>query len=112
MSGIGLTFQQDKLLAFLKKRATESNVSPSFDEMADHLGLGSKSGVHRLITGLEERGHIRRQPHRARAIEIVDIENGDPIEHFRSRLLATLSTKPDDALVSIRQVRNWLRKAA
>jgi repressor LexA len=51
----------------------DSGISPSFDEMKDALGLKSKSGVHRLITGLEERGFIRRLPHRARAIEIVKL---------------------------------------
>src|SRR3954465_3178664 len=64
-----LTRKQYELLLFINDRLGDSGVSPSFDEMKDALGLKSKSGVHRLITGLEERGFIRRLPHRARALE-------------------------------------------
>ena len=66
-----LTRKQYELLVFIERRLGESGVSPSFDEMKDALGLRSKSGIHRLITGLEERGFIRRLPHRARALEIL-----------------------------------------
>jgi len=66
-----LTKKQCELLLFIDQRLKESGVSPSFDEMKDALGLASKSGIHRLITGLEERGFIRRLPHRARALEIL-----------------------------------------
>ena len=66
-----LTRKQYELLVFINQRLTESGVSPSFDEMKDALGLRSKSGIHRLITGLEERGFIRRLPHRARALEVL-----------------------------------------
>ena len=65
-----LTKKQYELLLFINKRLTEQGVSPSFDEMKEALSLRSKSGIHRLITGLEERGFIRRLPHRARALEI------------------------------------------
>ncbi|HTP82966.1 MAG TPA: transcriptional repressor LexA [Alphaproteobacteria bacterium] len=65
-----LTKKQYELLLFINKRLNEQGVSPSFDEMKGALGLRSKSGIHRLITGLEERGFIRRLPHRARALEI------------------------------------------
>ena len=65
-----LTKKQYELLLFINKRLNEQGVSPSFDEMKEALGLRSKSGIHRLITGLEERGFIRRLPHRARALEI------------------------------------------
>lgn len=65
-----LTKKQYELLLFINKRLNEQGVSPSFDEMKTALGLRSKSGIHRLITGLEERGFIRRLPHRARALEI------------------------------------------
>ena len=61
-----LTRKQQELLLFISERLSEGGVSPSFDEMKDALGLKSKSGIHRLITGLEERGFIRRLPHRAR----------------------------------------------
>lgn len=66
-----LTRKQHELLMFINTRLSQSGVSPSFDEMKDALGLKSKSGIHRLITGLEERGFIRRLPHRARALEVV-----------------------------------------
>ncbi len=66
-----LTKKQYELLVFIDQRLKDSGVSPSFDEMKDALGLASKSGIHRLITGLEERGFIRRLPHRARALEIL-----------------------------------------
>ncbi len=65
-----LTKKQYELLLFINKRLNEQGVSPSFDEMKEALNLRSKSGIHRLITGLEERGFIRRLPHRARALEI------------------------------------------
>jgi repressor LexA len=66
-----LTRKQRELLKFIQERLGETGISPSFDEMKEALGLKSKSGVHRLITGLEERGFIRRLPHRARALDVV-----------------------------------------
>ena len=66
-----LTKKQHQLLLFIQKRLEENGVSPSFDEMKDALELKSKSGIHRLITALEERGFVRRLPHRARALEIL-----------------------------------------
>ncbi|MEA2783424.1 MAG: repressor LexA [Rhodospirillaceae bacterium] len=65
-----LTKKQHELLLFINRRLGESGICPSFDEMKEALGLKSKSGVHRLITGLEERGFIRRLAHRARALEV------------------------------------------
>ena len=66
-----LTRKQHELLMFIHERLKETGVSPSFDEMKDALDLASKSGIHRLITALEERGFLRRLPHRARALEVV-----------------------------------------
>ena len=66
-----LTRKQKVLLDYLTAHAEKSDVSPSFDEMRDALGLASKSGIHRLISALEERGYIRRLANRARAIEIL-----------------------------------------
>ena len=66
-----LTRKQHELLRFIHERLRETGVPPSFDEMKDALDLKSKSGIHRLITALEERGFIRRLPNRARAIEVV-----------------------------------------
>ena len=68
-----LTRKQFELLRFIHERLKESGVPPSFDEMKDALDLRSKSGIHRLITALEERGFIRRLPHRARAIEVIKL---------------------------------------
>jgi repressor LexA len=70
-----LTRKQRELLQFIQERLGDSGISPSFDEMKDALGLKSKSGVHRLITGLEERGFIRRLPHRARALEVTRLSD-------------------------------------
>ena len=66
-----LTRKQKELLVFLTTHAEKHDVPPSFDEMRDALGLASKSGIHRLVSGLEERGYIRRLANRARAIEIL-----------------------------------------
>lgn len=66
-----LTRKQFELLMFIHERLKEDGVPPSFDEMKDALDLRSKSGIHRLITALEERGFIRRLPNRARALEVV-----------------------------------------
>jgi len=66
-----LTAKQRELLLFIDNRLKESGISPSFDEMREALDLKSKSGVHRLISALEERGFIRRLPNRARALEVL-----------------------------------------
>ena len=68
-----LTAKQRELLLFINQRLTATGVSPSFDEMKDALHLKSKSGIHRLVSGLEERGFIRRLPHRARALEVTKL---------------------------------------
>lgn len=73
-----LTRKQYELLVYIQKRLNETGISPSFDEMKEALRLKSKSGIHRLITGLEERGYIRRLPHKARALEILRLpENAE-----------------------------------
>src|SRR5688572_31445403 len=66
-----LTRKQHELLMFIHERMKETGIPPSFDEMKDALDLASKSGIHRLITALEERGFIRRLPNRARALEVI-----------------------------------------
>lgn len=68
-----LTKKQLDLLMLIDTRLKESGVAPSFDEMKDLLGLKSKSGIHRLISALEERGFLRRLPHRARALEVLKL---------------------------------------
>src|ERR671926_21786 len=66
-----LTRKQHELLRFIHERLRETGIPPSFDEMKEALDLKSKSGIHRLITALEERGFIRRLPNRARALEVI-----------------------------------------
>ena len=74
-----LTKKQHELICFIADRLAETGVSPSFEEMKDALDLKSKSGVHRLISALEERGFLRRLPNRARALEVVKMpERGEP----------------------------------
>ena len=73
-----LTRKQFELLRFIHERLKEAGIPPSFDEMKDALDLRSKSGIHRLITALEERGFIRRLPNRARALEVVKLPDTRP----------------------------------
>ena len=80
-----LTRKQFELLRFIHERLKESGVPPSFDEMKDALDLRSKSGIHRLITALEERGFIRRLPNRARAIEVIKLPELRSAGHRRPR---------------------------
>ncbi|MGH1332139.1 MAG: transcriptional repressor LexA [Paracoccaceae bacterium] len=85
-----LTKKQLDLLSFIQKRVKRDGVPPSFDEMKEALDLRSKSGIHRLITALEERGFIRRLAHRARAIEIVKLPEslgGEPSAGFSPRVI-------------------------
>ncbi|MDW3222212.1 MAG: transcriptional repressor LexA [Paracoccaceae bacterium] len=91
-----LTKKQLDLLEFIQKRMQRDGVPPSFDEMKEALDLRSKSGIHRLITALEERGFIRRLAHRARAIEIVKLPEslgGNPTSGFNPRIIE--GDKPD-----------------
>lgn len=80
-----LTRKQHELLMFIHERLARSSVSPSFDEMKEALKLKSKSGVHRLITALEERGFIKRLPHRARALAVVKLPDAALPQGLRSR---------------------------
>ena len=74
-----LTRKQHELLRYIHGHLSETGVSPSFEEMKDALDLKSKSGVHRLISALEERGFIRRLPNRARALEVVRMPDGGAV---------------------------------
>ena len=99
-----LTRKQHELLMFIHTRIKETGVSPSFDEMKDALDLASKSGIHRLITALEERGFLRRLAHRARALEVVKMpqEAGTPASAsrmpFRPRVVEPAPPPPRDQL--------------
>lgn len=86
-----LTTKQHELLVFIQTRLEEGGVSPSFEEMKDALDLRSKSGIHRLINALEERGFIRRLPNRARALEVMKLPEG--MERAR-KAAATLAGSP------------------
>ena len=86
-----LTFQQEKLLKFIIDYQKNNNVTPSFDEMKDGLDLKSKSGIHRILSALEERGYIKKLNNRARAIEIIKNVN----------LIDTESGKNKNNIISI-----------
>ena len=95
-----LTRKQKELLLLIRDRLAADGVPPSFDEMKIALGLKSKSGIHRLITGLEERGFIKRLPHRARALEIIRIPEGaEPKSVSRKTRSGTSREIPHDAVL-------------
>ena len=95
-----LTAKQHELLLFIQRKLEETGISPSFEEMKDALDLKSKSGVHRLISALEERGFIRRLPNRARALEVTrqpeDVTSGKraPANDLVSRVAIPPRTAP------------------
>ncbi|MCX8997695.1 transcriptional repressor LexA [Rhizobiaceae bacterium BDR2-2] len=99
-----LTRKQQELLLFIHERMKESGVPPSFDEMKDALDLASKSGIHRLITALEERGFIRRLPNRARALEVIKLPEAytpspQPRRGFSPSVIEGSLGKPQPAVV-------------
>ena len=83
-----LTQKQHELLCFIDEKLKDSGVSPSFEEMKEALGLKSKSGIHRLISALEERHFIRRLPNRARALEVLKLPEGGVGETTHSNVIA------------------------
>ena len=88
-----LTKKQLELLVYLETKLAETRISPSFEEMKEALGLHSKSGIHRLICGLEERGFLRKLPHRARSIEILKSSSAViPLSNKKSDPMLTLNT--------------------
>src|SRR6201990_1863744 len=95
-----LTRKQHELLIFIHERIKETGVSPSFDEMKEALDLASKSGIHRLITALEERGFLRRLAHRARALEVLKLpDSAAPAAPPRGRATFRPSVVNGDAPV-------------
>jgi repressor LexA len=98
-----LTRKQHELLMFIHERMKEAGIPPSFDEMKEALDLASKSGIHRLITALEERGFIRRLPNRARALEVIKLPEsmsptlGGPRRFSPSVIEGSLGKKPAPA---------------
>ena len=93
-----LTRKQAELLRFIHERLKEAGVPPSFDEMKDALDLRSKSGIHRLITALEERGFIRRLPNRARAIEVIKLP--ESVAHGMSAAARAASRRASSKAIS------------
>lgn len=100
---IGLTHKQRELLDFIGERMAVDGVCPSYQEMNDAMGLHSKAGISRLLTGLEERGIIRRLPNRARAIEI--LETPRPI--LSAPKARPLLREDTDALIHEMQCRGF-----
>ncbi|GHA41015.1 LexA repressor [Amylibacter ulvae] len=99
-----LTRKQLDLLEFIHTRLKKDGVPPSFDEMKEALDLRSKSGIHRLITALEERGFIRRLPHRARAIEIMRLPESMDGGGFQPRVIEGSGATPPAAALPIEAV--------
>ncbi|HET6536634.1 MAG TPA: transcriptional repressor LexA [Sphingopyxis sp.] len=95
-----LTAKQHELLRFIQLRLDQSGISPSFEEMKDALGLKSKSGIHRLISALEERGFLRRLPNRARALEVLKLADGSPAIQPNSEELLSGSVQKNSGLVA------------
>ena len=87
-----LTRKQHDLLIFIHEKLENSGVSPSFEEMKEAMKLKSKSGIHRLVTGLEERGFIRRLAHRARALEVLRLP--DSAVPIRGGAIGASATRP------------------
>ena len=97
-----LTNKQHELLMFISERLKEKGVAPSFDEMKEALNLRSKSGIHRLITALEERGFIRRLAHRARALEIIKMPDAaSPSLAISNHTPAPMSASMDPASMDV-----------
>ena len=104
-----LTAKQHELIRFIQQRLEVTGISPSFEEMKDALDLKSKSGVHRLISALEERGFIRRLPNRARALEVVKL----PEDAVTAPGTANRAPEPaNDTLVATHAVKPTVRDAA
>jgi repressor LexA len=96
-----LTRKQLELLDFIQNRTARDGVPPSFDEMKDALDLRSKSGIHRLITALEERGFIRRLAHRARAIEIIKLPEAMGRPGFSPKVIAGDRADPPRGAIAV-----------
>lgn len=117
-----LTRKQHKLLLFIDAHLKQTGFSPSFDEMKEAMGLRSKSGIHRLISGLEERGFLRRHHHRARALEVIQLPEMAPapaatptptnVVHadFSRPVAQTLKVPFTDALLLACQLKLWRKQ--
>ena len=99
-----LTRKQHELITFIQNKLEESGISPSFEEMKEALDLKSKSGVHRLISALEERGFIRRLPNRARALEVIKTPEGSVLRQAQDERAKAMArpANANDALAPLR----------
>ena len=102
-----LTRKQYELLMFIHERVRESGIPPSFDEMKEALDLKSKSGIHRLITALEERGFLRRMEKRARALEVLKLPD-NMAETLRPALVLNSDFKESANLSTLPSVFRWV----
>lgn len=89
-----LTAKQHELLHFIQQKLDAGGISPSFEEMKEALGLKSKSGIHRLISALEERGFLRRLPNRARALEVIKLPEGARTAPARDNIVPLRKAPP------------------
>ena len=96
-----LTAKQRELLLFIDRRLHDNGISPSFDEMREALDLKSKSGVHRLISALEERGFIRRLPNRARALEVIKVPEAKPAAAVATATIRPVAPAPANDVMDI-----------
>lgn len=96
-----LTKKQKDLLLFIHEKMSEDDIPPSFEEMKEALGLKSKSGIHRLISALEERGYIQRLPHRARALEIIRLPEGFKPQEQEKKPSPSIGNMIGDAVQAI-----------
>lgn len=96
-----LTKKQKDLLIFIHNRMKSGDVAPSFDEMREALHLKSKSGIHRLITGLVERGYLERLPHRARALEVKKLPDNYKDTNQASNILSDVTGKIEEFITQI-----------
>lgn len=99
-----LTTKQHELLCFVDERLKETGVSPSFEEMKEALGLKSKSGIHRLISALEERDFIRRLPNRARALEVLKLPEGGIVASAPSTVVSMSEARTAPAVAPAREL--------
>ncbi|MBU0555551.1 MAG: transcriptional repressor LexA [Alphaproteobacteria bacterium] len=100
-----LTVKQQQLLSYIKQHLDQGGVSPSFEEMKEALDLKSKSGIHRLISALEERGFIRRLPNRARALEILKLPDGMPVAEQPAMAQASASMASESNVTPLRKAQ-------
>jgi repressor LexA len=107
---MGITRRMHDLLELLQHRHAAGEPVPSYEEMAAGLGLKVKSGIHRLVEGLEERGFLRRIPHRARCLELVDPD--DLAEQFRARLIRKVQALPRGKRLSKAEALALIERAA